>query len=220
MAEELGKIEKMPVEDYKKGRKLYFIPIIYAGDDNPEEYLEKVTKYWEQVKKQLDDLESKLGMVNKLYHELIPASGDEGCNTIKELSEKSHELIKNCMEKGAHLEALEDAEILSEFMDWNRCLLIGLQSPKVITQVYDSYTEAGKKRNESIAGKLDETLQTDEIGILFMRENHQVQFPSDIQVFYVAPPALDEIKRWLREREHQPTKSEEKESEEKDQGGK
>ena len=34
-----------------------------------------------------------------------------------------------------------------------------------------------------------------------MRENHQVQFPADIQVFYISPPALDDIKRWLRERE-------------------
>ena len=37
---------------------------------------------------------------------------------------------------------------------------------------------------------------------MFIREGHQVQFPSDIQVFYVAPPALDEIKRWLRDRAH------------------
>jgi len=34
-----------------------------------------------------------------------------------------------------------------------------------------------------------------------MREGHQVNFPPDIQLFYVAPPALDELKRWLRERE-------------------
>jgi guanylate kinase len=34
-----------------------------------------------------------------------------------------------------------------------------------------------------------------------MRENHQVQIAPDIQVFYIAPPALDEIKRWIRERE-------------------
>ena len=35
-----------------------------------------------------------------------------------------------------------------------------------------------------------------------MRENHQVQFSEDIQIIYVSPPALDEIKRWLREREN------------------
>jgi guanylate kinase len=37
-----------------------------------------------------------------------------------------------------------------------------------------------------------------------MRENHQLQFPTDIQIIYVAPPALDEIKRWLREQENTP----------------
>jgi hypothetical protein len=58
-----------------------------------------------------------------------------------------------------------------------------------------------KKRNEYIARQIDETLKPDEIGVLFMREGHQVQFPQDIQVIYVAPPALDEIERWLRDRE-------------------
>ena len=86
-------------------------------------------------------------------------------------------------------------------MDWNRCLFIGLQNQKVFNTVYESYQETGVKRNEYIARKIDETLQTDEIGILLMRENHQIQFPSDIQIFYIAPPALDEIKRWLRDHE-------------------
>jgi hypothetical protein len=208
MAEELGKIEKPSVDKFKKGRKLYFIPLLFCGEDTPKEYLELFDKYWEQLKNQLDEMESKLGTVNKIYHELIPASGDEGCDAIKNLSEKSHSLIKSCMEKGGCLEALEDAEILSEFMDWNRCLLIGLQSPKVLTVVYESYTEAGKKRNEHITGKIDETLDDDEIGILFMRENHQVQFPTDVQVFYVAPPALDEIRRWMREQETDSSKKE------------
>jgi hypothetical protein len=86
-------------------------------------------------------------------------------------------------------------------MDWNRCLIVGLQNPKVTTKVYEFYLEAAKKRNEQIARKIDATLKDDEIGLLLMREGHQVQFPADIQVFYVSPPALDEIKRWLRERE-------------------
>jgi hypothetical protein len=121
--------------------------------------------------------------------------------TIEELSEKSHKIIRACLEKKAQLEAVEENDILTEFMDWSRCLIIGLQNPKVVSRVYDSYMEAGKKRNEYIARKIDETLQENEIGLLLMRENHQVQFPPDIQVFYVAPPALDEIKRWLREHE-------------------
>ena len=99
------------------------------------------------------------------------------------------------------MEAVEDADILTEFMDWSRCLYIGLQNPAVQQKVYDFYTETARKRIEYVAAKLDETLRQDEIGIIIMRENHQVQFPPDIQVFYIAPPALDEIKRWLREQE-------------------
>ena len=79
--------------------------------------------------------------------------------------------------------------------------MIGLQNQRVISQIYQSYLDITKKRNEYIANKIDETLQKGETGILVMRENHQVQFPTDIQIIYVAPPALDEIKRWLRERE-------------------
>jgi hypothetical protein len=36
--------------------------------------------------------------------------------------------------------------------------------------------------------------------LLFIREGHLVQFPPDIDVFSVAPPALDEIHRWARDR--------------------
>jgi len=201
MAEELGKIEKPPVEDFKKGRKLYFVPLIYSGEDMPDDYRVKFNKYWEQVEKQIAELASKLGEVNRIYHELVAVSGDEGCKTVKELSDRSHKVVQACLEKKAQLEAVEDGDILTEFMDWSRCLIIGLQNPKVVSKVYESYTEIGKKRYEYIAGKIDETLKENEIGILLMRENHRVQFPSDIQIFYVAPPALDEIKRWLRERE-------------------
>jgi hypothetical protein len=201
MPEELGKIEKPPVEEFKKGRKLLFVPLLYRSKDSPNEYSEKVKKYWEQVEEQLSDLELKLGQARRIYHELVPVTGKEGVKAIKDMNDGSHQIVKTRVKKGAELEAAEDNELLTEFMDWSRCLAIGLQNQKVFSTVYQSYVEAGKKRNESIARCLDESLKADEIGILFMQEGHQVQFPSGIEVFYVAPPALDEIKRWLRDRE-------------------
>ena len=201
MAEELGKIEKPPVENYKKGRKIIFVPVIYLVEGLPEDYIEKFNRYWEQVEQHIAELTSKLGEVNIIYHELIAASGEEGATSLKELNNQGYKIAKACMDKKARLESMEDADLLTEFMDWSRCLMIGLQNPKVISKIYNSYMEVGKKRNEWIAKKIDETLKTDEIGIVLMRENHQVQFPADIQVFYISPPALDDIKRWLRERE-------------------
>ena len=77
---------------------------------------------------------------------------------------------------------------------------MGFISQKVAKMVSEFYVEASRKRYEHIARRIDETLKTNEVGILFIREGHLVQFPQDIEVFSVAPPALDEIHRWQRER--------------------
>jgi hypothetical protein len=199
MNQELGKIEKMPVENYKKGRKIFFVPVIYLSEDAPEEYLKLFNLYWEQVEKQIAELSSKLGEVNTTYHELIAFAGEDGAKTLKDLNNPGYKIVKARLDKNARLDALEDADLLTEFMDWSRCLLVGLQNSNVLSKIYDFYTSVGKKRNETMARKIDETLKENEIGIVLMRENHQVQFPADIQVFYVSPPALDDIKRWLRE---------------------
>ena len=201
----LGKIERPSAEEFKRGRKLYFVPLIYCGRESHTEYQKKFNRYWNQVETQMSDLELKLGQVDKIYHELISVAGDDGVKAIKELNDKSYQIIGNRLHKGAQLEAVEQSELLAEFMDWSRCLSVGLLTPKVFTKVYESYTEVSRGRNEHITKQIDETLKEDETGVLFMREGHQVQFPSDIQVIYVAPPALDEINRWLRDREAKPS---------------
>ena len=203
MSEELGKIEKPAAENFKEGRRLYFVPLLPGTKEAKAEYVERSIKYWEQVEEQVGDLELKLGKVNRIYHEFISAGGDDGVREVEELNDKSCQIINGRLEKGAQFEPTEERELLTEFMDWTRCLSIGLRNQQVFTKVYEFYKEATKKRNENIAKQIDETLKADEIGILFMMEGHQVQFPPDIEVFYVAPPALDEIKRWLRESESQ-----------------
>ena len=210
MTEELGKIERPAAEEFKSGRKLYFVPLILSmGEDNLELDL-KVGNYWEQVETQLSNLESKLGAISYIFHELVPVGDDEGLKTIETLCKDSLKIVRKRIDQGARLHPIEDGDLLFEFMDWGRCLSIGIQSQRVFTQVYEAYNKAHKLRNESIAKKVDEALGDDETGILIMREGHQVQFPSDIQVFYIAPPGLDELKRWMREREAEAEKENEK----------
>ncbi len=200
MSEELGKIEKPLAEEFKKGRRLYFVPLVYRSRESSAEYIEIYRKYWSQVENQVAELELKLGKISKIYHELIPVGGEDGFKVIKDLNEGSCQIVESRLDKDAQLEAVEESELLTEFMDWSKCLLAGLQNQKVLTHIYESYVTASKKRSEHIARQIDETLGADGIGILFMTEGHQVQFSSDIQVFYVAPPALDDINRWLRDR--------------------
>lgn len=201
MAEELGKIEKPPVERFRRGRKLFFVPLVFAPQEPESELKERLDRYWDQVEDQLAGLELKLGGITKVYHELVPAGGEEGCHAIEELNSASHRIVRARLDRGADILPIEDMEVLTEFIDWSRCLAMGLQNPKVLSRVYESYSEAQAKRNKGVSDKIDESLKEDEVGILLMREGHQVQFPADIEVFYVAPPGLEEIKRWIRDLE-------------------
>ncbi|MFC2056744.1 hypothetical protein ACFLTO_04145 [Chloroflexota bacterium] len=203
MSVELGKIEKPPVEEFKTGRKLCYVPLIYGSKNLPADYLKLYNKYWKQVDGQISGLESKLRPTNRIYHEFISSIGKNGLKVLKSLNQKSFEIVRKRIGKGAQLEAIEDGELLTEFMDWNRCLMIGLQNHKVLERVYNFYTEATDRRKEFISNHIDETLKADEIGILFMKEDNQIKFPAGVEIFYVSPPALDEIKRWLKNQETQ-----------------
>jgi len=200
MDEQLGKIEKPEAEHFTGKRKLYLVPLIFHGENAPSEYMEKFNLYWEQVSQQVANLESKIGKVSHVYHESITLAGEEGLKVIEKLNPSCHEIAKNKCQSGAVLEATEDKELAEESMDWERFLLMGFVSQKVATIVSEFYVEASRKRYENIARRIDETLKPDEVGILFIREGHMVQFPKGIEVFSVAPPALDEIHRWQRDR--------------------
>jgi hypothetical protein len=200
MAPELGKVEKPEAQGFKKLRKLFLVPLIYAGEDAPPEYMEKFEQYWKQTTEHIQNLETKLGKVNRVYHESISLGGKDGLKIMERLNSKSYQLAKQKCQDNADLEVIEDRELAEESVDWERCLLIGFMSEKVAKKVSEFYVEAYRKRYEYISKRIDETLKDGEIAILFIREGHMVQFPKDIEVFSVAPPALDELHRWLRDR--------------------
>jgi len=199
MPEQLGKIERLEAERFKQGKKLYLVPLVYSHKDAPDEYKEKCSRYWQQVAEQLTNLVSKIGMVNRVYHESIFQAGEDGLKAIERLNPSSYQIAKNQCDNEATFEAIEEKELFEEVMDWQRCLMFGFISEKVANKVSEFYIEATKKRNESMAKRISETLKEDEAGLLFIKEGHSVQFPVDIEVFSVFPPALDEIHRWQRD---------------------
>jgi hypothetical protein len=218
MPEQLGKIERPEVERFKQGKKLYLVPLVYSGGEAPDEYKEKCNRYWQQVAEQLTNLASKIGMVNRVYHESIFQSGEDGMKAMERLSPGSYQIAKTQCDNGAIFETVEEEELFEEVMDWQRCLMLGFMSDKVASKISEFYVEATKKRNELIAKKISETLKDDEAGLLFIREEHSVQFPSDIEVFSIFPPALDEIHRWYRDQASLGTEKLAEESKEKTKG--
>ena len=109
-------------------------------------------------------------------------------------------LVRHSCQVGAQLEATEDRALVEESSDWQRCLYVGLVSQKASTTVLQAYMDTINKRYEYIASRISETLKEDESAILIIGDNHRVQFPGDIQVFYVSPPALNDLRRWMDDR--------------------
>jgi hypothetical protein len=210
MAPELGKINKPEAASFKHSRKLFLVPLIYSAKDAPPEYAEKFDLYWQQVNEHLENLETKLGNIKRVYHESITIADESSFQIMERLNPKSCQIAKQKSQNGAQIEVIEDRQLAEECMDWERCLLVGLLSDTVARKVSEFYIEVARKRYEHISKRIDKTLQANEIAVLFIREGSAIQFPKDVEVFSVSPPALDEIHRWLRNRA--PLKENENES--------
>jgi hypothetical protein len=199
MSEQLGKIEKPEAEHFQGKRKLLLVPLLFSAGEAPPEYVEKLNLYWQQVSEHITKLELTIGKINRVYHETIFQAGEDAFKVLEKLNPSSCQLARDKCQNGAALEAAEDKELVEEGVDWERHLLMGFISQKIAEMVSKFYLDAVRKRYEHIARRIDETLKANEVAILFIREGHMVQFPQDIEVFSVAPPALDEVNRWLRE---------------------
>lgn len=201
MSQELGRIERPTAESFAGTRKIFLVPLVFSPAEPPADYVGMLERYWAGVRSQIRRLVERTGPIARIYHEGVFQSGDDGVKLIEQISQRSHALIAEYLEADAKVESLEDSELFAESMDWQRCLMAGLASRKVIDLAVNGYREATRQRFDVMAKRINDTLMPGESAILLIQEDHSIQFPKDIQVFYVSPPALDEIHRWLRERE-------------------
>jgi len=198
MAQEIGRVERPSAGQYRGKRKLLLVPLMHLPPDDAQEGLAILEKYWDQVRHQIAALEARLGGLRHIFCESLPVGGTEGLEYLAMGDRHSFLLVKARCEAGAMLQTTEDQATLMEALDLQRLLMLPLASEKVARRVHDWFTEANQSRYEHIARQINTMLGEDETGLLLISERHHVQFPPDIEVFYVAPPALDEYRRWLR----------------------
>ena len=204
MTTPLSQMPKPGAEQYQDKRKLFLVPAIVFPPEAPEEAQSLQESYWSEVREHINKLERSMGQVTHIYHETVFADGDEGMTLLQSLNPMGGPFIQAMCQSSAKLEATEDRALVEESSDWQRCLSIGLISGKVRTLALDSLQEITANRYEHVSKTIDETLKEGEVGALFAGEEHRIQFPSDIQVFYVAPPSLDALKRWINDQMHAP----------------
>ena len=198
MAQEIGRISRPTSAQYEGRRKLVLVPLMYGPPNDAAEGVEVLQKYWDEMQVQVQSLASALGGLHHVYHESLTEGGETGLEHLEKVDQRSHQFIKAKCQAGAVLEATEDSSCLLETLDLQRCLMIPLASETVAMKLHEWFNESNKSRYQHIAYQIDSTLGENEVGLLLISERHQIQFPDDIEVFYVSPPALDEFRRWLQ----------------------
>ncbi len=78
---------------------MIYVPLLFAPYDKGSELQKLHDKYWQQVKEQIDNQESKLLDVTRIYHEFIPIEGDEGVKEVERMDAGSREIVKNLVKK-------------------------------------------------------------------------------------------------------------------------
>ena len=196
--QELGRISRPGADQYRGRRKLILLPLLYSPAADDPEGAAALQNYWQQAQTQVAALENALGGLRRIYHESVTEGASGGLEQLKAGDLRSHGLISLKCDDGAALEATEDIEILLETLDLQRCLMMPMASQTVAARLQEWHAETNRRRYEHIAGRIDSTLEEDGVGLLLISERHSVQFPPDIEVFYVSPPALDDFRRWLQ----------------------
>ena len=199
MSQELGRMERPDAERFNGKRKLLLVPLLYGPPTDSEEGITILQRYWDQVLAQIVSLESRLGNLSHIYHESLTEGGEGGLKHLEAVDQRSHSFVAGKCQTGAVLEATEDRDSLLEALDLQRCLMVPLSSEKVARRLHEWLTESTRTRYEKIGSQIDATLGEDELGLLMISERHQVQFAQDIEVFYVAPPAMADFQQWLQQ---------------------
>lgn len=197
---ELGKIEKPQADEFSRKRKLYCIPNIYPLQEADSGYEELITKYWEEVDRQIERMEIA-GKAQKIFCELMYERGDEALDALGKINARMVHIIRRKLAEGGVLIPIEDRDILGQYTDWGNCLRV-VFTREVFSQILEFYQQFSDKRLQHIMNVIDANLAEAEAGLLFMKDDDRarIQFPKDIEVFLITPPSYDDIMRWFRER--------------------
>ncbi len=197
---ELGKIQRLSVDEFKGKRRLFCVPNVFITDSQDETLENLIEKYWNEAISHIEKLE-KLGFVTKIFVESIFIEGQEALNVIKETNPFLSLLIEKKVAEGAEVIGIENPETFGAYIDWGNCLRI-VKTASVLEEIFNHFNEVYQKRLSEISTKINDSLQEGESGILILKDQDRIKLslPNDIEIFLVVPTVYDDIIRYIRQK--------------------
>jgi len=177
-------------------RKLIYIPIIHTdadmgslasaldqstaavcGEERWERHKATASHFWQMVSEYLETLDVK---ILKVYQDGFASDSDLGKKIIEEgvrRGSKNYEIILNLLNRGAEIISTEDMALLKEEYG----LISRIIKAETFSQRRFAYKEYESRksqltmeRDSFIARAINETLEDDEVGLLFIGAYHDV----------------------------------------------
>jgi len=178
-------------------RALIYFPIIHSPQDlgslsqeasnirtNEQEknYLDAVQQFWEMIDSTIEGLRLDYKTI-KIYQDGLPVCGEikEIVADVAESGSLNHKLLQTLNQKGAMLIGTESPELLAKEYALMTQMLSAVDSTETCSENAQTLLDL---RDEYIAQRIDETLQNNEMGILFLGLMHNIEkkLPKDIVV--------------------------------------
>jgi len=175
--------------------------ITHLGEEIWKEHKKTVEGLWDAISRYFDSTDVR-GI--KIYQDGMVGEGEVGEKIVEETAKagsKNYQLISRLLERGASLVKTEDFKLVKKEHD----RLLAITQAKSITRKIIAFikyklvkTVLLNKRDAFIAKRIDETLEPDEKGILFIGAFHKIKkkLPKSIQVREIKD--IDKIRRYQR----------------------
>jgi len=166
-------------------RELY---VRKLGEKKWDQHVRAVESKWRRITETIQDLELDYAHV-RLYQDGLPVSGHEAAivRDLAHAGSRNHSLLLELMDKGASLTGTESPELLVEEYELAQQVLVSLEGRKVGTAARGYHERSRRlleRRDRFIAGRIKETLQSGETGLLFLGLLHALEgrLPRDIRL--------------------------------------
>lgn len=198
---EIGKVNKPDAAAYRNKKKIYFIRNLYLPQNSTDKYREIFNRYWNQVDEHLGKLEAA-GKVSKIFCESIYMSGEESMKVLNAMNMRLEQIVQKKIEAGGEFLPLEDKDIFGAYVDLNNCLML-VRTPRVYEILHKYFKEVVKERFAYIKTVLQEKIGDGEAAMLIMRDGDRefLDLPDDIELFFITPPAYDELLHFIQDRD-------------------
>ena len=170
------------------------------GEELWKEHIKTVETFWDELSHYFDSIDVS-GM--KIYQDGMIAEGEVGQKIVQEGAKsgsKNYELVSGLLKRGAILVKTEDFKLVKKERD----RLIAITQAKSLPEKLIAFMKYKvtknrllNKRDKFIAGRVGDTLNQDETGIIFIGAYHNIKerLPKDI--------GITEIKNTEKVREYQ-----------------